>query len=250
MKMSTHATTKTAAPLYNTPKLSHLQPTLLKDSQGLIKEIEIVALPHTKLTLLEQISPTVYAVATADYPASPLYVDSRFLEPAEAKTPERKKKLPSAQSILQSLQSLVGVRYFWGGNWADGIPEMIQFYPHLAPSESLDDIICKGVDCSGLLYQATHGFTPRNTSELCKYGEEISADLSSPAAVQRIVQPLDMMVWKGHVLFVLDSEHWIESAAGLGVTISNFNDRYLHFYHKLQNENKPFTLRRWYPHAS
>lgn len=223
--MSMYATLPT--PVYNTPER-----LFEKDTQGLIKSIETIALPRTKFTIKAKIR-QMYQVETVDYPSSgPLYVDPRFL--FSEGTP-REKKLPSIDQILNFMQSLVGVRYFWGGNWAQGIPEMADFYPDI---EATDDLLCKGVDCSGLLYQATNGFTPRNTAQLFTYGQEIEL---------KNVKPLDMMVWKGHVLFVLNSSLCIESVAGQGVILSNFIERYTYFRDRLQIENKPFSLRRWHP---
>jgi cell wall-associated NlpC family hydrolase len=232
-------------PIYNTPDIPHLQPVLAVDHQGLIKSIEHIALPGTKFQVLKEVSPNIYEVSTADYPSStPLYVDSRFLEKTPKEPLDRERNLPSVDSILEFMQSLLGFRYFWGGNWAQGIPEMLALYPHLKPS---DDVICRGVDCSGLLYQATNGFTPRNTSELCTFGQEIDVDQDSLLSVQQIVKPLDMMVWKGHVIFVLDSGHFIESVLSQGVIISDFIERYTYFHDKLRKNSKTFSLRRWHP---
>ncbi|HPE85225.1 MAG TPA: hypothetical protein PLO43_03500, partial [Chlamydiales bacterium] len=73
-----------------------------------------------------------------------------------------------------------------------------------------------GVDCSGLLYEASYGLTPRNTSELISFGEERSLEN---------LQPLDLLVWKGHVVIVLDPYHTIESRLGKGVVITPLADR-------------------------
>ncbi len=248
--MSTYAIIEGPAPLYNTPNFPHSKKKLERDPQGLLKSIEIVALPSTKFTVInKEAAPSASEVATSDYPSStPLYIDSRFLHPASFATPERKKELPPPDTILQFLKSVVGARYFWGGNWAEGIPEMSRLYPHLTAPEDQDDVGCKGVDCSGLLYQATNGFTPRNTGQLFTYGKELEVDQNSSSAVQEAVKPLDMMVWRGHVIFVLDRDNFIESVVGRGVIISDFKERYAYFLKKLCDEKKPFSLRRWHPH--
>ena len=239
--MSTYASLRRPAPLYNTPNIPHQQPSLnvSKDHQGLLKQVETIALTGTKFKILKKAAQTVYEVTTLDYPSpTPLYIDSRFLEAASVETPEREKELPPTDSILKFMKSLVGARYFWGGNWAMGIPEMVHFYPQLSPND--DDLLCKGVDCSGLLYQATNGFTPRNTAQLCSYGELLEFDLEK-------VKPLDMMVWPGHVIFVLDHNSVIESAVGKGVFVSALRERVTFFREKLQAEQKLFYLRRWHP---
>lgn len=239
-KKSTYAIAKGPAPLYGTPSFPHHLSSLdgAKDHQGLLKQIEIIALPGTKFTLLEQLPQNVFEIRTADYPSTtPLYVDGRFLQTATGSTPEREKKLPSADSILKFMQSLLGARYFWGGNWAEGIPLMADLYPQL-PLD--DDLLCRGVDCSGLLYQATGGFTPRNTAQLCNYGTRIEFDFEN-------VKPLDMMVWRGHVIFVLDHDSVIESALGKGVFVSDIKERVNFFQDKLRADSKPFFFRRWHP---
>ncbi len=239
--MSTYAITKGPAPLYGTPSLPHQQSSLdpAKDHQGLLKQIEIIALPGTKFTVLKELPRNVYEVSTADYPSStPLYVDSRFLQAASEATPEREKKLPSADSILKFMKSVIGTRYFWGGNWAAGVPEMADLYPQIPPTD--DDLLCKGVDCSGLLYQASDGFTPRNTGQLCNYGSPLDFDFEN-------VKPLDMMVWRGHVIFVLDHDSVIESALGKGVFVSDLKERVNFFREKLLADQKPFFFRRWHP---
>lgn len=231
--MSTYARAKLPTPVYSTPNLSH-------------KNLEVIALPSTRFTILKEVAPNICQISTDDYPSSaPLFADIRFLEHSKEDLPSRKKELPAADHILNFMKSKVGTRYLWGGNWADGIPEMARLYPDKTPSE---DFLCKGVDCSGLLYQATNGFTPRNTSGLFSYGQELQVDQDAPLEVQRIVKPLDMMVWVGHVVFVLDPGHLIESVGGKGVIISDFIERYSHYHAKLKAENKPFSLRRWHPH--
>ncbi|MGH2639795.1 MAG: hypothetical protein ACRDF4_11055 [Rhabdochlamydiaceae bacterium] len=247
--MSTYATTKLPAPLYNTPNFPHFQSKFERDHQGLLKSVEVIILPGTKLTVIKKVALHVCEIKTVDYSSStPLYIDSRFFEQASKETPEREKHLPLPAEIITFLRSTVGVRYFWGGNWAEGIPEMSHFYPQFTSTEDQDDVICKGMDCSGLLYQATNGFTPRNTTQLCRYGQELQIDQNSPSAVQQVVKPLDMMVWKGHVIFALDSDHVIESVVGRGVIISDFIERYSFFLNKLRAEKQPFFLRRWHPH--
>lgn len=233
-------------PLFNTPQFPHHHPTLypFKNEQGLMKSIETIAFPGTKFTIQKVITPTVVQVTTAEYPYDiPLYADHRFLQQASSNTPERKKSMPSLSTILDFMVSLVGTRYFWGGNWAHGIPQMLEFYPHLVNSADPDDVLCRGVDCSGLLYQATNGMTPRNTSQLTQYGQEIAINPTALPAVH----PLDMLVWKGHVVFILDQQHIIESLGGKGVIISSLKERFSQILDTTQAGNKMLYLRRWHP---
>lgn len=220
--MSTYAIANGPVPVFST---AHPNP----------KKLELICFPKTKFKVYPEETSTFVKVTTEEYlSTNPLYVDRRFLTSASEETPERTKFLPTAQMILDFMKSRIGTRYLWGGNWTGGIPEMREYYPE---EPVTDDFLCKGIDCSGLLYQATNGFTPRNTADLCKYGIEI-ADPTH-------VKPLDMMVWKGHVIFILDSTQCIESYGGndgkTGVIVSNFMERYKFF------SNQPFSLRRWHP---
>jgi cell wall-associated NlpC family hydrolase len=225
---------KIPTPIFNTPDHPFFRLPLKKDDQMLIREVETIALPGTPFDVVKEVGEQMVEVTSPTYPSSiPLYVDVRFLEPA---TEVKAKQLPSRETILERLKEALGSRYFWGGSWRVGIPEMLKFYPHLQNSslEDRDDAICKGVDCSGLLYQAADGLTPRNTAELVSFGEEVSFDQ---------LEPLDLIVWKGHVLIVLERGILIESRAGFGVVTSSLEKRYDEVAIK-----KPY-LRRWYCQA-
>ena len=145
------------------------------------------------------------------------------------------------------MKSLVGTRYFWGGNVPTGIPEMESLYPDTISQEDQDDLMCRGVDCSGLLHFATDGITPHTTGELISFGKEIAKNLNSASEVQKLVKPLDMMVWRGHVIFVLDSNQVIESRHGFGVIISSLPKRYAEVFQLTQNDKKDLYIRRWHP---
>lgn len=241
--MSTYITTL-PTPVYNTPYFPHLQSTLPKDSQGLIKSVEAIAFPGTKLTCVKEEACNALQVTLSEYPSeTSLYVDSRFLAPCPPNTPERIKRLPSSEAMLQWMVSLVGTRYFWGGNWAQGIPEMLEMYPNLRSSDDQEDALCKGVDCSGLLFQASQGATPRNTSQLIHYGKEIEVDVFSLKDVQDALEPLDLIVWKGHVLIVLSPQEVIESRLNDGVVITPFHVRYPQILEQLRTQGKTLYLR-------
>ncbi len=108
----------------------------------------------------------------------------------------------------------------------------------------------KGVDCSGLLYEATDGFTPRNTSDLVHYGSPVSIENKSVGEIQRIVKPLDLIVWKGHVVIVVDSEKTIESRHLHGVVIAPLKERLEEVLQTRTPKNSwsdgnHFVIRRW-----
>ena len=158
----------------------------------------------------------IYRVSCPFYSGKDLFLDSRFVGPAKSPHP---REIPPASLILQRMKDRLGIPYVWGGNWSQGIPEMLLYYP--APA-TIDDRTyalwtLSGVDCSGLLFEAADGTTPRNTSELLQFGSvvPIGADL----------QPLDMILFPGHVLFVLDSTTIIESKFPFGVICRNLSIR-------------------------
>lgn len=231
---------KLPTPIFNTPLIPFDQLPLKKDEQGRLVEIETIAFPNTKFHSLKQISENIIQVETSEYPSeTPLYVDQRFLK-KETSASEREKRLPSIKAILHWMEKQLGLRYFWGGNWAEGIPELLELYPSLKKAGPLDceDVICRGLDCSGLLYQATNGYTPRNTSNLIQFGKEVL--LSD-------IKPLDLFAWKGHVLIVQSPMTLIESRINYGVVVSSLKERLEEIKDLLQKQNKTLYLRRWHP---
>ena len=189
---------------------------------------EFVALPGMRFNL-EEVLPRhhhcIYRVSTKAYPSAKLYIDSRFTCPALEKAAEA--VFPSSKEILARMQRLIGTLYVWGGNWSSGITELLHFYPPQGPIDEKTKIFwtLKGVDCSGLLYEATGGLTPRNTSELIRYGHAVRIEGRSPEQIVQLLKPLDLVVWPGHVWFVLDANHAIESKSPFGVIKTNLSER-------------------------
>lgn len=206
--------------------------TLALDSQGLIRAVEFVALPGTVFEIQNTFhvkGKTLYQVSTHEYPPQKtgLYIDSRFVSVSTTPFSSRKITLPSKKQIIDTMLSHEGARYIWGGNVSRGIPQMFQFYP---PSQQLsvnEEQMWSlyGLDCSGLLYEATNGFTPRNTSDLISFGKPVYINALSSTQIAEKLLPLDLIVWKGHVIIVLDQNHTIESCLNCstrgGVTVRN-----------------------------
>lgn len=216
----TYMIATTATPMFSTPHL----PTapfqrdasgFVLDAKGDKRALEGIALPDTVFEILEDLGEVVHA-RTKEYP-SPVYVQKNQLVAGEFH--EVRRELPPLHEIIEKMKSLVGKPYVWGGNWPEGIS-----YPGLD---------CKGVDCSGLLYYATNGKTPRNTSGLMTFGEKID----------RPEEPLDFIVWRGHVIIVLPETKVIESRYPKGVVISNLQQRLEEI------REKEYVIRRWYPNA-
>lgn len=234
--------------------------TLPLDEQQLLRPVETVLFPHSAIVLLEQIPGTpIWRIQTQEYSGiGPLFIDERFIAPASALPPKRKCILPSAHRIIQRLKAQMGARYIWGGNWPAGIPQLMEWYAPCMQQDCLDSHILdtwqlKGVDCSGLLYFASKGFTPRNTGQLVDWGQAVLIAQSGIEEMLARLLPLDIIVWKGHVVIVLDEKTAIESLGGQGVIATALKPR----LHAILQERKPvdsytsnepsFVIRRWHP---
>jgi hypothetical protein len=227
---ASYGVARSATPVLNSPALSDIfggadGKSLETDRCGQVRQLEFVALPGTVFRLLGKISgsaTTVYRVETDDYPVPEgisLYVDSRFIELRDERPPARIRTLPSRERIIAALKKAIGSPYVWGGNVPEGINALIGT---LYPGEAmLDDqvkrrITLAGVDCSGLLYQATGGWTPRNTSQLVSYGAGVAVAEKDAREIAESLKPLDLVVWGGHVIIVLDRDTAIESRLRCG----------------------------------
>ncbi|MFH1801089.1 MAG: hypothetical protein ABH891_09655 [Candidatus Omnitrophota bacterium] len=160
------------------------------------------------------------------------------------------------------MQRSEGVAYVWGANDSRGIPDLLRYYPP-AGSISLKNRelwTLKGLDCSGLLYEAADGATPRNTSDLVSFGKPVPIEGLTAKGIAHQLKPLDLIVWKGHVIIVFDKTRTIESCMGCsskgGVTV-----RYLQtvldevmktrtpvnrFPRIASAAERSFVVRRWY----
>lgn len=238
-QMSLFAVTKYPTPLLNTPcQFSQTE----KDSQGRFMVLETVLFPGSLITVINKADENIWEVSAQEYPSSlKLYTYSHFLYPTQEAQP-RTIQLPPSSDILHTLTSLVGHSYVWGGNWPSGIPQIKEHDPLFE-----ETIPLKGIDCSGLLYFATNGATPRNTSDLICFGKEV-CDASLPEEeIQKQLKPLDIIAWRGHVLIVLSPEEVIESRIGRGVVITPFIQRFKEIKTIVQSEGKQLFIRRWYP---
>lgn len=203
-------------PLLNSPDFQKVFGSnhLPLDEKGLLRSLEMIALPGTKFEIQREIGPHIFEVNTQDYPDAKVFIDSRFTTPATAETKERPKILPEPKTILKRLKAALGLPYVWGGNWSAGIPEILSLYQPPIDKNLHSTWTLQGLDCSGLLYEATWGYTPRNTSELIHFGEEVFS-----------LQPLDILVYPGHVIIVLDETTTIESRYGKGVVLESLPKR-------------------------
>lgn len=234
--------------------------TVKTDNSGLIREMEFIALPGTVFELVGEFdhgSYKIFKVECKEYEYGvDLYIDSRFVELKETRPGERFVALPKKEDIYKVLDKVVGNRYCWGGNYNNGIQKLVELYQ---PKGEITDGVksewmLTGCDCSGLMYEATNGFTPRNTSKLVNYGEAVEIAGLSAEEIAAKCKPLDMIVWNGHVIYVYDEKTSIQSSLSRGGVIK------LDLVETIQdvmNSRKPvndfnssqgsrFVIRRWF----
>jgi len=254
-----------ATPVLNTPNFSSIfggktGSKLKTDKKGHIKALEFVALKNTVFEITKTYKKKdhyIYEVKkTLIYSKKPLFIDSRF-----TKTYKNQKFLTpipvlKPEKILKTLHNLEGSFYVWGGNFSKGIPSLLSYYP---PKENIENHqkltwMMKGVDCSGLLFEATNGYTPRNTSDLLSFGKPVFIENKSIEEIVKTLRPLDLIVYQGHVLIVLSSTFIIESREKKGVIKTPLLKRLKEIYRKKEpinnlkkaaNPKKAFVIRRW-----
>ncbi|ACM19318.1 hypothetical protein Geob_0956 [Geotalea daltonii FRC-32] len=269
-----YAVAQLPTPVLNTPNFAAVfggrdGRSLQTDDCGLIRAMEFIALPGTAFTIEEELTRgklRIFKVTTADYPyrsKTGYYIDRRFVRLTDKKPIERSRRLPSRQAIIDDMLAARGSRYVWGGNIRLGIDQMHSFFSPAGTisAETADLWRLKGVDCSGLLYQATNGFTPRNTSELVGYGSPVPIAGKDIDQIAKEVEPLDLIVWSGHVIIVLDRERTIESRLDCGGTGGGVVVRPLRqvlagimkartavndYAEATKPGKKGFVIRRWY----
>ena len=282
-KAITYAVAKFPTPVFNTPDIedifklnSEYEKKLMDDCYN-VKKLEFIAFTGTVFTInatLTKNNLKILKVSTDEYPypgKGDYFIDARFVKIAESKVApaKRKIKLPSRKQIIRSLLRMKGQRYTWGGNYYDGITKLEDFYGFMDSRFSpkvIDRLLFKGVDCSGLLYQSTDGYTPRNTSKLLSYGEGIKISGLSPDQIIDKVKPLDLILWKGHMMIILGEDKIIDSRIDYdesqpgcqgGVRVYNLRTQLREILatkialdepeYLIQNGKKTFVIRRWYP---
>ncbi|MGM0597114.1 MAG: hypothetical protein ACQES9_08760 [Myxococcota bacterium] len=212
---ATYGVSKTRTPVFNSPlALRKLSGKNYLNQNFLFTAVEFAAFPGTvfklgKITKIDQVK--MLQVETSEYACNNnCYLPLEFLQLYSTKPPERAVPLFPPDKILAKLQTIIktSARYCWGCNFPEGIPRLVELLK-LSPEKSELDHhrLQKGVDCSGLLYYATNGFTPRNTSQLIEFGRSLSISNLSVRQIKAMLKPLDLILWKGHVIIVLDQKH-------------------------------------------
>jgi hypothetical protein len=222
-----YAVARTPAPVLNIPDFNAVfggtnRQDLKTDRCGQVRELEFIALPGTVFTIQKKQSfgtDDIYQVKTDEYAAPPnvrLYVDGRFLKLERAAPSSRGPSLPPREEIVSALRASVGSSYVWGGNVRSGVPELAEWFYKGIREDDKQRLTLAGLDCSGLLYHATGGWTPRNTSQLIAFGQGVAIDGKQSAEIATMLQPLDLIVWNGHVIIALDRQTAIESRLECG----------------------------------
>jgi hypothetical protein len=191
------------------------------NARGQPECFEFVALKGMVFEWKETLEKPICRISCPFYKGENLFIDRRFTKAAFAFN--QKPTLPTKAAILKKMSEMTGTPYVWGGNWSAGIPEMQKLYPPKGPPDERTSILwsLKGVDCSGLLFEATLGASPRNSSDLVYFGQPVPAGSS--------LEPLDMILFPGHVVFVLDEKTTIESQFPFGVIQRDLSQRLMQF---------------------
>jgi hypothetical protein len=245
-------------PILNTANFQQIfggkdKKNLLVDEQGHIRALEFIALKDMIFEIVNKTSYRfIYEVKCNFYDKPNLYIDSRFAKKINYYITKPKNLNLSSHEIIKRLNSLLGTKYLWGGNWSKGIIDLLKYYPISNSNKELTDKWqLKGIDCSGFLFEVTNGFTPRNTSELMNYKIPIKIEGLSIKQIIQIIKPLDLILYQGHMIIILDNDFTIESRENFGVVKVPILDRLkeLLVSKKPSNTYKNstnFVIRRWF----
>lgn len=239
------------------------------DSNNLIQESAVVLPPWTVVSLMKKVDNwifTTYQIRTREFDAGRwakygYFLDSRFIQKVDQKPAEKIQLLPSLEQVKKNLLAASGTVYVWGGSWWQGIPEIEKFFPSATGLTTLETKrkLFQGVDCSGLLYQATNWYTPRNTRSLLNFWKPVPIAGKTIDQIVKILKPLDIIVWDWHIVIVLDEKRTIESRwrgqLPGGVEIVDTKKRLEeifktrspvdNYYDSKLANHKKFVIRRW-----
>ena len=225
--IGTYATALYPTPILNTPNFvaqfwGKSGVDLNFDSFWEIYAVEHTAVVASVFSIISDMWNDIYKVSTEEYPvANSLYVHADFLQNIQREQPQQRNDiLPTQSEMIQKLKSIVWADYVWGGNIPEWIPQLLMMFP---PKNDISEIKksqwqLTWVDCSWLLYWASNGNTPRNTSWLINYGTSLDIAWKTLEEITPLLKLLDVIVWKWHMLIVLDKKHTIESAVSYSDT--------------------------------
>ena len=205
-----NAVARAALPVYNSVEAATSGLPPKPDHCGQARELEFIALPGTPFRVVreivsgQQLALEVTSEAYRPPDGVRLFISAAPVTRVPAPPSRPAISLPDKIELLRMLRSAQGLPYVWGGNLRSGV------------SIGTGEGLFAGLDCSGLLYEATQGYTPRTTADLAYFGQPAPiAGLKKQQLISRL-RPLDLIVWKGHVLIVLDQQEVIESILHCG----------------------------------
>jgi hypothetical protein len=244
-------------PVFNTPSISKVfSYPLPLDEQGLLRALEVVLFPGTLVKVTGLGERNIVQIQTSEYPGEKLYTHKKFLEDAQNAKP-RKKVCPPLEVILKKLNDWPKTKYLWGGNFRKGVPRLAELFPIPEKADKASKKIwtLRGVDCTGLTWEVTNGYLPRNSGDLLRFGEPISILDQSDEEIAKCLLPGDLIVWRGHVLFV-EGNTVIESRLPEGVIRTDLLKRLEEIRKSgrtpvddptIPHKTPVYVVRRWHP---
>lgn len=250
-----YVSTKTYSPVFNIPNiykfLSEIDGEVKSDKKGLVPQISFVAPPGKEFEIIEEIEESGYIILKVKPVDSEkiYYMDSRFTEQSDSEKNHSGKL--SREEIIRNLKAMEGYPYEYGGSIANGVYKFESMYEITGLKEKWKP---KGLDCSGLIYQATNGLTPRTSTAITEFGEGLDIEDKELDEIIEMVEPLDIIGYPGHVLIVIDKSKVMESSPKKGVRILQLETRLKQLMKernpvnsvKGEDKNKIFVIRRWY----
>ncbi len=228
--------------------------SLLTCEKKHIRALEFIAFKDMVFEIIKRFPQKdydIYQVTSELYPVRPIFIDSRFTTLVDHDIPYKIEK-PDPKILLNRLEALIGTPYVWGGNWSKGIIDMLSLYEAPANLNNLTKTLwtMRGVDCSGYLFEATNCYTPRNTTELFNFGKGLTIENKKTNELIKIIKPLDLIVYKGHVVIIFDKKYTIESREFYGVVKTPVLIRLEELYQTKTpsdafKSGNHFVIRRW-----
>jgi hypothetical protein len=189
-----------------------------------LRILETVAFPKTTIVKIGEVDGILELIFPKYSKTMHLFTFSSFIQEGEGE----EKNIPSKNQILNDLLNFPKIPYLLGGT-TPFVIDMMSFLTHDVFTNRHRKIF--GIDCSGLLYFVTNGYLPRNTSQMWEIGKQV-----------KDIEPLDIILFPGHVIIYLTDGKVIESRQFDGVTISKWEER-------ISQIPKEYKIIRWYPQA-
>jgi cell wall-associated NlpC family hydrolase len=179
-----------------------------------------------------------------------LFALSRLVAPASWPPPFPPRDAPDPRDVLGRLESLTGTPYLFGGSAPSGSArqgeELLRLGLFLQEDRDDSDLhqlmVSSGIDCSGLLNHTTDYYFfgdsvdvyRRFQEGLMSFPDETAND---PEALAVALRPLDLIVFRRHVIIVLENARVIQ-AVGDGLNAVTFSQETGHRSDPLEKYNR------------